>query len=118
VLFALAGVVGANAVSRFVKGMVGEQFPNVKGLDCVQAGPSSFAVGADCCQVGGLIPIIRSRATASAWSFSAMLTPKSCPAPVDIRPGGCCDEHVDHVLEAPHCARVRGGRHQIRAARG
>jgi len=30
-LSALAGLIGANAVPHFVKGMVGEQFPNVLG---------------------------------------------------------------------------------------
>ncbi|MFI6364739.1 hypothetical protein ACIBG0_18500 [Nocardia sp. NPDC050630] len=32
-LSALAGLFGANAVPHFVKGMVGEQFPNVWGND-------------------------------------------------------------------------------------
>ena len=35
-LSALAGLVGANAVPHFVKGMVGEQFPNVLGNDSLR----------------------------------------------------------------------------------
>jgi hypothetical protein len=35
-LSALAGLMGANAVPHFVKGMVGEQFPNVWGNDSLR----------------------------------------------------------------------------------
>jgi hypothetical protein len=46
-LSALAGLMGANAVPHFVKGMVGEQFPNVWGNDSLRnavAGTLGFAV--------------------------------------------------------------------------
>ncbi|WP_305779587.1 hypothetical protein [Nocardia nova] len=43
----LAGVMGANAVPHFVKGMVGEQFPNVWGNSALRnavAGTFGFAI--------------------------------------------------------------------------
>ncbi len=46
-LSALAGLMGANAVPHFVKGMVGEQFPNVWGNDSLRnavAGTLGFAL--------------------------------------------------------------------------
>jgi hypothetical protein len=46
-LSTLAGLLGANAVPHFVKGMVGEQFPNVWGNDSLRnavAGTLGFAL--------------------------------------------------------------------------
>jgi hypothetical protein len=52
-LSALAGLMGANAVPHFVKGMVGEQFPNVWGNDSLRnavAGTLGLALAvAICC---------------------------------------------------------------------
>ncbi|WP_280269162.1 hypothetical protein [Nocardia wallacei] len=48
-LSALAGTMGANAIPHFVKGMVGEQFPNLLGNDPVRnalAGTVGLAISA------------------------------------------------------------------------
>ncbi|MGV0041509.1 hypothetical protein [Mycobacterium colombiense] len=42
-LSALAGLMGANAVPHFVKGMVGEQFPNVWGNGSLRNGVAGTA---------------------------------------------------------------------------
>ena len=51
-LSTLAGLMGANAVPHFVKGMVGEQFPNVLGNDSLRnavAGTLGLALAVAIC---------------------------------------------------------------------